>query len=60
LEMNPPHYRKQPAAHGPECRSCTRYSDGYCKKYETLVQPQMQCDSYDSIFLMGDRQFAEP
>jgi hypothetical protein len=59
--MNPPNLRLQQAVHGPMCRSCANF-DGRdrCKKYDAIVAPNVQCDSFDSIFLKRDRQYAEP
>jgi hypothetical protein len=59
--MNPPNLRLQHAAHGPCCRVCTRYDgNDRCKRYGAIVAPNVQCDSFDSIFLKRNRQYAEP
>jgi hypothetical protein len=57
---NPPNLRIQPAVHGPMCRFCTSMVRSQCTKYGVNVEPYAQCDSFDSIFLKGARQIAEP
>ena len=59
--VEPPRLGFQHAEHGPCCRSCVNYNDlGLCTKYHVNALPSNQCDGFDSIFLKGDRQLADP
>ncbi len=42
------------------CRVCVSRVRDRCTKYQVTVQPYAQCDSFGSMFLVEDRQFAEP
>ena len=42
------------------CKVCVSMVGTQCTKYGVSVQPDAHCDSFDSIFLRGGRQFAEP
>ncbi len=60
-EGGPPGLRIQEKVHGPCCRFCINYDgNARCKRYDVMVAPDTQCNSFASIFASGERQFTEP